>query len=68
MESIIDETSPPPTSSNNIFCIFYPDTNYLLTTQLKIEFKEYLLQSFLSALSLKEIKDCELSGKKIGNF
>jgi hypothetical protein len=54
-----------PGASSNVFIVHNARSQFLLTTAMKSEHAEYIIQSLNNALKLKQLKDCNLTGRNI---
>jgi hypothetical protein len=60
--------SPPPPPANTLIAVFYPDARYFLITHPRAEYREYLIESLVSAVGGRELEDCKLTGKNAASL
>lgn len=54
-----------PSPSNTFFLLYFLNSAYFLTSAIRPEYKQYILNALSSALGAKSTAQCELKGKDI---
>ncbi|CAG8580480.1 2457_t:CDS:2 [Paraglomus brasilianum] len=68
--SINDGVAPnvvPPTG-NIVYLVYFVDSEYLLSTRVKSEFKAYIMQALIKSFTCHEIEEWDLKGKYVDSL